>query len=266
MNILPYSKQLKTAIELYEQKKVECEKTLNELKPCVDAIYDVRKTAVKAIRAFEAFLQGITNRDIQLDNNMAEIINMIQFFEECVQEEEHPDKLVKNSDYATAVGALVGAFGGTGLTALATTFGAVSSSGAALHGAAATNAMLAYLGGGSLAAGGGGMAAGEALLAAVGPLGWAIAGVFLTTSVMSRIHNKIDNKIMYDAARHQLRLTIDSAKRNIIEIKCSTSISSFNDIPKDYTLLTKEQEQLLLDIVNKCKLLADEIDKRFVIK
>ena len=49
--------------------------------------------------------------------------------------------------------------------------------GAALTGAAETSAFLAWVGGGSLAAGGGGMAADSAILAAVGPVGWTVAGV-----------------------------------------------------------------------------------------
>lgn len=49
--------------------------------------------------------------------------------------------------------------------------------GAALTGAAETSAFLAWVGGGSLATGGGGMAAGSAILAALGPVGWTVAGV-----------------------------------------------------------------------------------------
>lgn len=49
--------------------------------------------------------------------------------------------------------------------------------GAALTGVCETNAFLAWLGGGSLAAGGSGMAGGTAVLAAMGPVGWAVAGV-----------------------------------------------------------------------------------------
>ena len=49
--------------------------------------------------------------------------------------------------------------------------------GAALTGICETNAFLAWLGGGSLAAGGSGMAGGTAVLAAMGPAGWITAGV-----------------------------------------------------------------------------------------
>ena len=47
--------------------------------------------------------------------------------------------------------------------------------GAALTGAAETNAFLAWVGGGSLAAGGGGMAAGAATLAILKRTGWGLA-------------------------------------------------------------------------------------------
>lgn len=65
--------------------------------------------------------------------------------------------------------------------AIATTLGTASTGTAisALSGAAATNAALAWLGGGALATGGGGVAAGEAFLALAGPVGWAIGGTEL---------------------------------------------------------------------------------------
>lgn len=77
-----------------------------------------------------------------------------------------------------SVGAGMGA--GLGVTAAAGTFG-VASTGAAitgLSGAAATNATMAFLGGGSLAAGGGGMALGAAALnfVTIGP-GLLVAGL-----------------------------------------------------------------------------------------
>lgn len=80
-----------------------------------------------------------------------------------------------------SAGVAVAAFGPTAAMGAATTFG-VASTGTAistLSGAAATNAALAWLGGGTLAAGGGGIAAGNAFLALAGPVGWAIAGVAL---------------------------------------------------------------------------------------
>ena len=83
-----------------------------------------------------------------------------------------------------SAGVAVAALGPTAAMGVATTFG-VASTGTAistLSGAAATNAALAWLGGGALAVGGGGMAAGNAFLALAGPVGWAIAGVALLSS------------------------------------------------------------------------------------
>ncbi|MGD2184235.1 hypothetical protein [Lusitaniella coriacea] len=71
----------------------------------------------------------------------------------------------------------VGASAGTVVT-IAATLGATASTGTAigtLSGAAATNAALAWLGGGTLAAGGGGIAAGTAIVAAVSTGGAVVA-------------------------------------------------------------------------------------------
>lgn len=94
---------------------------------------------------------------------------------------------VKNAGGGAAgvgAGVAVAALGPTAAMGIATTFGVASTGTAisALSGAAATNAALAWLGGGALAVGGGGMAAGEAFLALAGPVGWAIAGVALLGS------------------------------------------------------------------------------------
>ena len=61
--------------------------------------------------------------------------------------------------------------------------------GAALTGAAETNAFLAWLGGGSLAAGGGGMAAGSAALLLIKRTGWglAISGAVITGLAVGRM-------------------------------------------------------------------------------
>jgi len=96
-------------------------------------------------------------------------------------------------------GAVVG-LGPSAAMGVATTFG-VASTGTAissLSGAAATNAALAWLGGGTLAAGGGGMAAGEALLALAGPVGWAIAGVSLLASAFAIFKAKNDTDRLND--------------------------------------------------------------------
>ncbi|MFV9423975.1 hypothetical protein [Microbacterium sp. S1037] len=95
-----------------------------------------------------------------------------------------------------AAGAAVASMAPTAAMWAATTFG-VASTGTAistLSGAAATNAALAWLGGGALAAGGGGTAAGSALLALAGPIGWTVAGATLLVSVVLFTRKKVQNR------------------------------------------------------------------------
>lgn len=86
----------------------------------------------------------------------------------------------------------IGASAGTVVT-IASTLGVAASTGTAisgLSGAAATNAALAWLGGGTIAAGGGGVAAGAALVAAI-----STGGVFLAIAGAGLIGKKIwDNR------------------------------------------------------------------------
>jgi len=104
----------------------------------------------------------------------------------------------------------VGVFGGqaavtTGLTGLAGTIG-VASTGTAissLSGAAATNAMLAWLGGGSLAVGGGGVAAGTMVLG-----GAATGTVTLGAGLAAR---KMAERFRIDVERTVARILIQMA-------------------------------------------------------
>lgn len=93
-------------------------------------------------------------------------------------------------------GAAVASMSPTAAIWVATTFGTASTGTAisTLSGAAATNATLAWLGGGALAVGGGGAAAGSALLALAGPIGWTIAGATLLTSIVLFTQKKFENR------------------------------------------------------------------------
>jgi len=75
-------------------------------------------------------------------------------------------KTANRNMMATSLGATAGVLGSAATFGLVSTFGAASTGTAiaSLSGAAATNATLAWIGGGSLAAGGGGVAAGATIL------------------------------------------------------------------------------------------------------
>ena len=158
-------------------------------------------------------------------------------------ESDYKAAAVKNAGAGAAgvsAGVAVAAMGPTAAMGIATTFG-VASTGTAistLSGAAATNAALAWLGGGALAAGGGGMAAGEAFLTLAGPVGWAIAGVAIVAS-----------GIMFWRS--------SSKKKRIEEI---FSLISKRDV-KSYKLAVVELSERITRIDEESKLLRDAILK-----
>ena len=158
-------------------------------------------------------------------------------------ESDYKAAAVKNAGAGAAgvsAGVAVAAMGPTAAMGIATTFG-VASTGTAistLSGAAATNAALAWLGGGALAAGGGGMAAGEAFLTLAGPVGWAIAGVALVAS-----------GIMFWQS--------SSKKKRIEEI---FTLISKRDV-KSYKLAVVELSERITRIDEESKLLRDAILK-----
>lgn len=162
------------------------------------------------------------------------------------------------------LGGAVVALGPTAAMGVATTFG-VASTGTAissLSGAAATNAALAWLGGGALATGGGGMVAGEAFLALAGPIGWTIAGISILASVFSIFNAKFDKEKLeaifcliskrdekkYDLAIVELNERI---KRIIDESdKLRIALDRTKSFGTDYMSMTDEQQCELGSYVN----------------
>ena len=113
-----------------------------------------------------------------------------------------------------------GAFGAVGTFAAASTGTAIAS----LSGAAATNATLAWLGGGALAAGGGGMAAGAAVLGGIvaGPA-LAIFGCVVGAQASAKL----------DQAKSNL------AKAREVEAKLNAATTALNGLTEQAKLFTK---------------------------
>lgn len=114
---------------------------------------------------------------------------------------------------SSVLGGMVGGVGAGALTAFgaygATMTFAAASTGtaiASLSGVAATNATLAFLGGGALAAGGGGMALGSTILggAVAGPA-VAVLGVVMNASASKNLDNAYSNKWKAEEAAESMK-------------------------------------------------------------
>lgn len=154
---------------------------------------------------------------------------------------------------------------------IATTFGTASTGTAiaALHGAVQTNAALAWLGGGALAAGGGGMAAGKAVLALAGPIGWGISATATSISLMSLTikNKKIADKAVEEAKMIEVyRGDLDNTTEKVKTISKETQALS-DELTKqveqsrkfenaDYQALEHEAQMLLGTLVNNTLALA----------
>ncbi len=155
-----------------------------------EQLLSLRQNTVTVIVKIESLINGIANHPKSFEKDF-EIINVekdkfrdtIQF---GLEQKKNLEKSAVGAGAGVAAGTAVATMAPTVAMWVATTFGTASTGTAisALSGAAATNAALAWLGGGAVAAGGGGMAAGHALLALAGPVGWGIAGASLLTSVL----------------------------------------------------------------------------------
>lgn len=176
-------------------------------------LHTQRVRAIDLIEHVEGLVNSIANRPKSFDCDLGEILTHKATFREA--ESFAREELAAARASATGVGAGVAA--GMAVASLApsaalwvaTTFGTASTGTAisALSGAAASQAALAWLGGGALAAGGGGTAAGSALLALAGPIGWGIAGATLLTSIVLFTKKRLD-------LRDEKRKELTAVKQN----------------------------------------------------
>lgn len=175
----------------------------------------------------------------------------------------------------TVAGALVayGAYGGTMALATASTGTAIS----ALSGAAATNAALAWLGGGSLAAGGLGVAGGTVALAslAAGPA-LAVAGWYMGAKAEENLNNAKSNlseaKKFREAVRTSIKLTdnIRSLAELAYEVLSYLRRDSRRALQKlkntiekegmDYSVYTSEAKDIVLRNVKIIQLIKVVLD------
>ena len=167
----------------------EAQKQLDIVNKKIDVLGAHSGHLYEALKRIERIFDNIRNVPTEENKKFREVKKAsLKWKQQAQKIQQDCDKAIKKEKSGAAIGTGVGvtvaALGPTAAMGVATTFGVASTGTAisALSGAAATNAALAWLGGGAIAAGGGGVAAGQALLALAGPVGWAIAGLALVTS------------------------------------------------------------------------------------
>lgn len=240
-----------------------------------------RERSTDLIELIEQMVNSIANTPKSFDADIAEItMQRAEFLaaEEFGRRELEAARASATSAGAGVVaGAAVASMAPTAALWVATTFGTASTGTAisTLSGAAASKAALAWLGGGALAAGGGGTAAGSALLALAGPIGWTVAGATLLASVALYTNKKFKNRKEKNRALTALKSNIaqvrdvDAQLKGILERTVSLRVQlhqrfgeSLELYGRDFLSLSADQQLQLGALVNNTKACAVLLGER----
>jgi len=243
-----------------------------------------KKSSEDIIDSVETYINTLANTPKEFDRSFAEYRAEFRVFERMLNEFKIKSDNVDFEFGTTATaGVLAGvgtaAFAPTAAMAIASTFGTASTGTAIslLSGAVATNASLAWLGGGALAAGGGGMVAGEALLALAGPIGWAIGGAailgggLLARSKNEKLANEANDKrkeveilsAELKAANHEVGNLIELTKNHVSGVKMLLTILR-DYAPKNYNDFSSEEKDKMAALKNHIESLSMLLNKKVV--
>lgn len=269
------------AIYRLEHLQNQYSKVADQLQNEAIKLYTHRTKSKRIIDDAEILINKFANTPKSFEKDMEEIkFNKAQF-SHALDLEKDSEQFAKVAGFsavgAGAIGAGVAAFGPSAAMAIATTFGTASTGAviSGLSGAAATNAALAWLGGGALAAGGGGMAAGNAFLAMAGPIGWGIGAVSLGIGLVSIGHKNKKIAEEADEKSGEVKQAIEKLNNGTAIInKLAMMTHQLNNgiylsyrkccraTHYDYNQLTLSQKEELGALVNNLKSLSILINKR----
>lgn len=255
-----------------ETSRKNCQKALEELGQAkVDII-------TQDIQKFITVFEKIKNVDFQHDGDLGNI-KLKEFSYNVLEVMKSEISMLETAGLGVGGGAIAGAltaygaYGGTMLFASASTGTAIS----ALSGAAATNATLAWLGGGSLAAGGLGIAGGTAALTGLvaGPA-LLIAGWYMGSKAEEKLNNARSNKAEAEKYRENINAAIQLTDGIQKVAKLSTDIllrlqihleknlthlkSSFNKQGLDYSQYDQATKKLVLTVVKIVQVIKAVVD------
>ncbi|WP_433703458.1 hypothetical protein [Prescottella equi] len=240
-----------------------------------------RERSTDLIELVELLVNSIANTPKTFETDFDEIeVNKAQFLaaEEFARKDlEAAKRSAAGAGAGFTAGAAVASMAPTAALWVATTFGTASTGTAisTLSGAVATKAALAWLGGGAIAAGGGGTAAGTALLALAGPIGWTVAGATLLASIALFTKNKFENREAKQEALTAVKqntaivkgmdaqiddlLRRTAALRELLMKSYGEALGCFG---ADFRLLSTQQQSQLAALVNNTKAGAALLGKR----
>ena len=246
------------AVEEYvkEYKKVHSQYVKNQesLRTQALLLYGKRKLYVKILESIPQRLSSI--------NNLPPWCNNDYKFAELTDKTGRTAAQILGT---AATGTAIATLGPTAAMSIATVVGTASTGTAisALTGAAATNAALAWLGGGAVAAGGAGIAGGNLLLGLLGPIGWTIAGLGTAGGIFAaRLKNKSKlkeleaqveimkhyNENVVPQLRHLSSLIVRSDDN---QKRLEDSLVWLNTVfPKDYQQWNEDQKHKLEVLIN----------------
>ena len=276
-----FSKAKKEALKVHERAADKYNETYVKMQSEGENLYRIRQKSLDLIEKVESLINSIANSpkdfEVKLDSIRGERLKFRKTEEYAREAYDNAVKSGVSMAAGIAGGAAVASMAPSVAMWVATTFGTASTGTAisALHGAVATKAALAWLGGGALTAGGGGIAAGKALLALAGPIGWSIAGVatgasalFITSKNKATAQEAMDQAKEITKAGAYLNETC--AKIQALSEETSQiyyPLSSFHAemgkfVGADYTMLDNEQKKKLGTLVNNALTLTALVNKK----
>lgn len=232
----------KAAIANLQKKADEMNAVVKDTTKHSEELYTVRVRSQEQIQHSIDLINQLKNTPIEIDTKIEKIKvsmkNYTRILEAAKADAANVDMKAGGAMAGgVAMGVGVAALGPAAAMGIATTFG-VASTGAAisgLSGIAATNAALAWLGGGALAAGG------EAFLALAGPIGWAIGGAALVGGGL--FMNGKNKKIASEANQKAAEIVAQTKTQKVINQEIAEMI---NLTSKDVEYLNEANEKVEL--------------------
>lgn len=264
----------------YDEAVAEYNAVFTEMNDHGVSLFHQRNRSTDLIELIEMLVNSIANAPKFFETDFEEIAFHKKEFllsEEFAQQDlQAARQSAAGAGTGFAAGAAVASMAPTAAMWVATTFGTASTGTAisTLSGAAATNATLAWLGGGALAAGGGGTAAGTALLAMAGPIGWTIVGATLLTTIVLFAKKKFENREAKEVALTAVKqntaairgtatqiaalLEQTTSLRALLLTRYGQCLTFFN---ADFATLPDSQQLQLAALVNNTKACAVMLSK-----